>query len=147
MVLSLAERARLVLRFLMGQTKKTQAEIAGELGYGNATVLSQYLNGKKKMPKDLPARIAALDPCINVNFLTGDSDEMLLYDASQGTEMPQESTNTVPVDESPDKQPFRPENGIFVPGELVQMISDMSATIKDQQKIITTLVETWAKRQ
>lgn len=62
MVLTHAERARLVIRFLMNQTKKTQAELAQELGYGNATVLSQILNGKKAMPKDLPGRIASLDP-------------------------------------------------------------------------------------
>jgi len=146
MVLTLAERARLVLRFLMGQTKKTQAEIAQELGYGNVTVLSQYINGKKKMPKDLPARIAALDPRINVAFLTGNSDEMMIS-PQEGQETPQISTND-PSDGKSFTNPGKcPENGIFVPAELVQMISDLSATIKDQQSIIKTLVEAWAKRQ
>ena len=143
MVLTHAERARLVIRFLMNQTKKTQAELAQELGYGNATVLSQILNGKKAMPNDLPDRIAALDPQINVAFLTGESDDMLIPPPG-GPEMPCISTQTPSGGKSPIRKVNEPENGIFVPAELVQMISDLSTTIKDQQKMITLLVEKWA---
>ena len=146
MVLTHAERARLVIRFLMNQTKKTQAELAQELGYGNATVLSQILNGKKAMPKDLPGRIASLDPQINVDFITGESDEMLLPPPG-GPEMPRISTQTPSGGKSSIREVNEPESGIFVPAELVQMISDLSATIKDQQKMITLLVEKWAKYQ
>ena len=146
MVLTHAERARLVIRFLMNQTKKTQAELAQELGYGNATVLSQILNGKKAMPKDLPGRIASLDPQINVDFITGESDEMLLP-PPEGPEMPRISTQTPSGGKSSIREVNEPESGIFVPAELVQMISDLSATIKDQQKMITLLVEKWAKYQ
>lgn len=146
MVLTHAERARLVIRFLMNQTKKTQAELAQELGYGNATVLSQILNGKKAMPKDLPDRIAALDPQINVAFLAGESDDMLIPPPGD-PEMPRISTQTPSGGKSPIRKVNEPENGIFVPAELVQMISDLSATIKDQQKMITLLVEKWAKYQ
>ena len=146
MVLTHAERARLVIRFLMNQSKKTQAELAQELGYGNATVLSQILNGKKAMPKDLPERIAALDPQINVAFLTGESDDMLIP-PEEGPEMPRISPQTPSGGKSFTPVVNAPENGIFVPSELVQMISDLSATIKDQQRLITTLVEAWAKRQ
>lgn len=144
MVLTYAERARLVIRFLMNKTKKTQAELAQELGYGNATVLSQILNGKKAMPKDLPGRIASLDPQINVDFITGESDEMLLPPPG-GPEIPLISTQVPSSGKSSIRKVNEPENGIFVPTELVQMISDLSATIKDQQKMITLLVEKWAK--
>ncbi|MBQ3812851.1 MAG: helix-turn-helix transcriptional regulator [Bacteroidales bacterium] len=145
MVLTHAERARLVIRFLMQQTKKSQAELAQELGYGNPTVLSQILNGKKKMPKDLPARIAALDPSINVDFLTGSSDDMLAT-APEGPETPRFSTQSSrPGKSSIEKVNGSEIGGIFVPAELVQMVSDLSSTIKDQQKMITLLVEAWVK--
>ncbi len=146
MVLTHAERARLVIRFLMQQSKKTQAEIAGELGYGNPSVLSQILNGKKKMPADLPARIADLDPQINLSFLTGESDDMLTS-SHNGPETPRISTQTPSGGKSSIRKVNEPENGIFVPTELVQMITDLSATIKDQQKMIALLVEKWAKNQ
>lgn len=146
MVLTNAERARLVIKFLSRETGRTHADIAAALGYTNPTVLSQILNGRKKMPETLPARIAALDPRINLDFILGNSDEMLLS-PQDGPETPQISTKTHSGGKSYTPQVNVPENGIFVPSELVQMISDLSATIKDQQRIITTLVETWAKRQ
>lgn len=146
MVLTHAERARLVIRFLMQQSKKSQAELAQELGYGNATVLSQILNGKKKMPKDLPERIAALDSQINLAFLQGESDDMLISPHNE-PEMPRILTQAPSGGKSSIRKVNEPENGIFVPTELVQMITDLSATIKDQQKMITLLVEKWAHNQ
>lgn len=144
MVLTHAERARLVIRFLMQQSKKTQAEIASELGYSNPSVLSQILNEKKSMPKTMPERLSSLDPSINVLFLTGESDDMLIS-PPDGPETPRISTKAPSGGKSPARKANVPESGIFVPSELVQMITDLSATIKDQQKMITLLVEKWAK--
>lgn len=142
MILTGAERAKYVVRFLMKETGKTQAEIALDLGYNNTTVLSQILNGKKSVPQNFFTRLASLDPRINMEFLTGESEEML--------NMPAEFAGTAPErprTPSPEDFPARPgkasENGIFVPTELVQMISDLSATIKDQQDMIRALVDSW----
>lgn len=146
MVLTLAERARAVVQYLAGQTGKQQYEIGQLVGFNNRSAFSQILNGHKDMPKTMPERLSALDPRINIAYLTGESDEMLLP-PHNGRETPQISTND-PSDGKSLTNPGKcPENGIFVPAELVQMISDLSATIKDQQTIIKTLVETWAKRQ
>lgn len=142
MVLTPAERARFVIRFLMQQSKKSQAELAQELGYSNATVLSQILNGKKKIPRDLPNRISALDPRINIAFLTGESDEMLLP-GPQLADSPRISASTHLEGASSVTMLQESGNGIFVPSELVKMITDLSTTIKDQQKMITLLVEKW----
>lgn len=38
-----------------------------------------------------------------------------------------------------------PENGLFVPAELVQMFGDMAATIRSQQETIRTLTSTTEK--
>lgn len=144
MALTQSERVRAVVRWLSGQTGKNQMEIAHQLGYDNKSTFSSFLNGHKTVPHSLPSKLADLDPRINIDFLLGTSDEMLLY-VPKDDGIPLKSTNAVPEDESLIDAPKRPENGIFVPSELVQMISDLSTTIKDQQRIITTLVETWAK--
>ena len=142
MVLTHAERARYVIRFLMQQSKKSQAVLAHELGFSKSTVLSQILNEKNKMPRELPERIAALVPRINIDFLTGESDEMRLP-APGGPETPRISPETQPEGKSSTFKPHEPGKGVFVPSELVQMITDLSTTIKDQQKMITLLVEKW----
>ena len=146
MVLTPADRARAVVQYLAGQTGKKQHEIGQLVGFNNRSAFSQILNGHKDMPKTMPERLAALDPRINIAFLRGESDDMLLP-PQDGAETPQISTKTPSGGKSYTPQVNVPENGIFVPSELVQMISDLSATIKDQQRIITTLVETWAKKQ
>lgn len=116
------------------------------MGYDNKSTFSQFLNGHKQIPRGFPSRLATLDPRINILFLTGESDDMLLS-APGGPEVPLFSTQTPSCSKSPAKKVNAPENGIFVPSELVQMISDLSATIKDQQKMISSLVDTWVKKQ
>ena len=37
--------------------------------------------------------------------------------------------------------------GIFVPAELAQMVTDLSATVREQQRIIGSLVSTWIKEK
>ena len=144
MDLTLAERARAVVQYLAGQTGKKQHEIGQLVGFNNRSAFSQILNGHKSMPKTMPERLSSLDPRINILFLTGDSDDMLLS-APGEPETPRISTQTPSGGKSFIEKVNAPENGVFVPAELVQMITDLSATIKDQQKMITLLVEKWVK--
>ena len=144
MVLTLAERARAVVQYLAGQTGKKQHEIGQLVGFNNRSAFSQILNGHKSMPKTMPERLSSLDPRINILFLTGDSDDMLLS-APGGPEVPLFSTQTPSGSKSAAKKVNAQENGVFVPAELVQMITYLSTTIKDQQKMITLLVEKWVK--
>lgn len=141
-----SERIRAVVHWFSGQSGQPLYKIGSTLGYNNRSSFSQVLNGSRQMPKDFPQRVAALDPRINIDYLLGISDEMLISarNDSESAQIPAKSSQIgKPFTETPNG----PENGIFVPSELVQMISDLSTTIKDQQKIITTLVETWAKKQ
>lgn len=110
------------------------------LGYTSNTSFSQVLNDKKVFPKNLPDRIAALDPRINIDFLTGISDEMII---GEGT----------PEVQRKDPTPT-PRVGIFVPPELAQMVTDLTATIKEQQvtvreqqAMIRTLIDEWKKER
>lgn len=145
MGLTQTERIRTIVYWLSGQTGKPLHEIGRTLGYNNRSAFSQVLNGPKAVPKDFPERVAALDPRINIDFLTGASDEMFV-NANNAQETAPESHEIAPVDnKNPIRREKRAENGVFVPAELVQMITDLSATIKDQQKMITLLVEKWVK--
>ena len=144
MVLTHAERARAVVQYLAGQTGKKQNEIGQLVGFHNRSAFSQILNGHKAMPRTMPERLAALDSRINIDFLTGESDEMLLPTPG-GPETPRISLETQPEGKSSTFKPHEPGKGVFVPSELVQMITDLSTTIKDQQKMITLLVEKWVK--
>lgn len=144
MVISPAERARLVVRFLMRETGRTQADIAHELGYENPTVLSQIINGKKSVPKAFPGKLASLHPQINPDFITGESEEMLILPANE-PQTGQISTFTTSDDKLPIREKKVAENGVFVPAELVQMVTGLTDTVREQQDIIKTLVNAWVK--
>lgn len=134
MDLPLAERAHYAVRWLMRQKKKTQAEIASELGYTNPTVLSQILTGKKPFPNSLPERIASLDESLNIDFLRGNSEDMLVNGPRQPiTPAPPSPRNTTQAPKVTKSQ------GIFIPAELATMFSDMAATIRMQQETIQSL--------
>lgn len=96
------------------------------------------------MPKTMPERLSSLDPRINILFLTGESDDMLISPSGE-PETPRILTQFPLGGKSSTEKVNSPENGVFVPAELVQMITDLSTTIKDQQKMITLLVEKWVK--
>ena len=144
MKLSDSDRLKAVVKWLTVQTGKRQSEVGEMLGYNNASSFSQVLNGKKKIPREFCTRLASLDPRINIDFLTGASEEML-KDAGNDVQTAPERPRSPRPDKSPVRTSKAPENGIFVPTELVQMISDLSATIKDQQDMIRALVNTWIK--
>lgn len=129
MGLSLYERAHYAVKWLAKETNSTQQKIAAELGYTNHTVLSQILTGKKKMPANLADRIASLHPAINIDFLKGLSDEMLTKDY----------TPVAPPKIEENEKPAKPK-GIVVPPELATMFADMAATIKGQQELISSLI-------
>lgn len=134
MELTQAQRAWHVIRFLMKEMDVSQQDISEMLGYKNPTVLSQIINGKKVMPQSLPEKIAALDPRINVDFIRGSTDEMLL---SNGTDQPDQN----PPSELIDNLQHSSTGGVFLSKELVQMFSDLSSTIKDQQATINKIVD------
>jgi len=130
MDMTLAERTQAVVRYLAKKTKKTQFEIGQELGYTNKSSFSAVLNGKSPIPKMLPKRLAALDPSVNLDFLLGISDEMLMPGYSRHTE-------TTGGNQAP---PQHQGTGVWLPAELVRMFTDMSATIRSQQETIRALL-------
>ena len=121
------------------------------VGYENGSYFSQLLNGKKQIASSLDGKIAALDPRINLEFLSGKSDIMLIND--DGSELrPQEQPQTAGAGENSTRSLKAPKTGFFVPAELADMIKGLSNTIQDQQtlladqqKMIHELVDTWIK--
>lgn len=128
MDLSLADRARIVVRYLAKKEQITQAEIGQKIGYTNKSAFSAVLNGQKTLPVKFGEKLAALDPEINPDFLAGHSDDMLRSVYAQPT-----------VPDLFAKQQERP-SGVYLPLELVQMFNDMSSTIRSQQETIRSLV-------
>ena len=106
------ERIRAVVRWLSGQTGKKQEEIGRELGYSDKTAFSAVVNGKAKAPQRLPVAIAELDPRINLDYLLGKSDDMLLGSAG---------------------------SDVVLSGAAMKLLSDMMATIRSQQETIARL--------
>ena len=125
-----AERLKTVVRWLCVALGKTQAEIARECGYDNESYFSQLLNGKKQIAASLDDKVAALHPDLNVEFLRGNSESMFLDGAVQPA---------MPALAAPAKKPQKPE-GLFIPAELVQMFTDLSATVRSQQETIRLLM-------
>lgn len=132
MVLKQADKARIVVKWLAEQKGVPMSKIGEMVGYSNASAFSQVLNSKKKLPPSLPERIAALDPRINIDFLTGDSQDMILGEEPQ--EEPQ-------VDRR-----YKQREGVYMPPELLQMFADLSSTVRDQQHLISTLINNITKQ-
>lgn len=133
MELSLNQRAQMVVKWLALQRGVNQKDIGLLLGYTSNTSFSQVLNDKKTAPKNLPQRIAALDPRINIDFLTGLSDEMIIGEGKVEAK-PQETVHA-----------GGSRVGVYVPPELAQMVTDLAAAVREQQTTIRTLVETIVK--
>lgn len=135
MVLSRSDRCRMVVKWLSEQKKMPMSKVGELIGYNNASSFSQVLNDKRDVPSTFPARIASLDPRINIDFLTGESDEMLLPGNIQpGT------------DELAKRQSKARESGVYMPPELLQMFADLSSTVRDQQHLISTLINNITKQ-
>ena len=111
-----SERARAVVRWLMGQTGKKQEEIGRELGFEKKSSFSAVLTGKQKIPQRLPFDLSKLDPRINLDYLLGKSEEMIL-------------SGGVPSD-------------VVLSGQALQLLTDMMATIRSQQETIRLQQET-----
>lgn len=135
------DRAKFVIKWLTKDTKKPQSYFANLLGYSNPTVLSQMLNGQKEYPKSLPSRIAALDSRINLDFLLGTSDDMLIGDNGRQSEPPKEAkTHTATVRTA--TPIYSPQKGsIIVPPELAKMFEDLTYTVRSQQDMIRNLID------
>lgn len=110
------ERVRAVVRWLSGQTGKKQEEIGRELGYSDKSAFSAVVNGYTPVPKRLPMALAALDPRINLDYLLGKSDDMLLGSS--------------------------PSDDVVLSGAAMKLLSDMMATIRSQQETIRLQQET-----
>lgn len=65
------ERAQAVVRYLAKKNGITQAQVGLRLGYTNKSALSGVLTGSKRLPEKFGEKLAALDPSINPDFLTG----------------------------------------------------------------------------
>ena len=122
------ERARYVVRYLAKKKGVTQAQIGELLGYSNKSSFSSVLSGEKPIPKKFGEKLAALDPDINPDFLNGTSNEPLM----SGGELPFTNETT--------EQPR--QDGIYLPGELVSMFTDLSATVRAQHDTLKSQQET-----
>ena len=130
-MLNRSERLKITVKWLAHEKGVTMSEIGRRLGYENASYFSQLLNGQKVPAADFPERLAALDPRINVAYLNGTSDEPLVSAAAGGLFPVPSVPNPAPA---PKKK--APSDGVLIPAELVQMFSDMAATIRMQQETI-----------
>lgn len=127
MVLSQAERARVVVKWYAQKHNLPMSKVGELLGYTSASAFSQVINGDKRVPESLPERLAALDPAINPEFVRGGSNDMLLDDTGQARAQAQ-----------PTRQPAE---GFFIPAGLAGMFADLSATVRSQQETIALLVK------
>ena len=140
-----SERLRLVVKWLTAERAKSQQERGEALGYPNGSYFSQLLNGRKPIAASLDAKLAALDPRINPAFLAGQSSEMLLTGADTPSFSVESPRKDPPGDYAPRTLKAPKSPGIFVPAELAQMFSDLSTTVRDQQRTIGALVDTFIK--
>lgn len=141
-----AERVKTVVKYLSWKLQRKTSDIGRELGYPSNSYFSQLINGKKNSFKpEFLEGLAGLDPSINLDYLTMDSDEML----RDGYEMPKAVKPWMGLNSGersrlaeapgPDPEPVAPQTqpaGVFLPAELLQFVSDMSATIRSQQETI-----------
>ncbi len=132
MDLTLADRCRMVVKWIAEQKKITMSQVGELIGYNNASSFSQVLNSKRDMPSTFPERIASLDPRINIDFLTGDSDDMLLT----GDDLPAPGGQV-----KRQGKPPKDSSGAYLPPELMQMFSDLSAAVRGQQETIDYLIK------
>ena len=147
MAMTRAERLRLVVKWITAELGKSQQEIGEALGYPNGSYFSQLLNGKKPIAASLDGKLAALDPRINPAFLSGESSEMLLP-GEEGLPFSPETARTGGAGDCATRSGKAQKSaGIFVPAELAQMVTDLSATVREQQRIIGSLVSTWIKEK
>ena len=144
MELSQSERVRWVVKWLSQKWGITTAEVGRRLGYPSNTYFSQVINGKKPMASSLIDKLAAQDPSINIDFLTGVSDEMLIGEERPGAPEAQPSENIGQLKQQPIPTP---RVGIFVPPELAQMVTDLTSIVRDQQAMIRNLIEKWCEKE
>ena len=68
---------------------------------------------------------------------------MLLAPGESRPISPESTRKTAPGDYATRSAKAAKTAGIFVPAELAQMVADLSATVRDQQRTIGALVETF----
>ena len=134
-------RVKAVVHWYCVNTGCMQYEVAKLLGYNNKVNFSQMMNGYKRIPEKLPAKICALDSRINLDYMLGKSDEMVVSPMLASSDMSSEPQQPS-VAPAPPVAPPAPQTkkGIVVPPELATMFADMAATIKGQQELISSLI-------
>lgn len=133
MDLTPAERAQYIVRYLAKKKGITQAQVGELIGYSNKSALSAVLSGKKQMPRKFGAKLAELDPEINLEFLDGNSNEPF-RDGAQ-----------LPFPKESEKKAISRPAGLFIPAELIQLFTDQATTIRSQQETIRLLVDKLSK--
>lgn len=128
-----ADRAKIVAQYLANKEGITQAQLGKKMGYSNRSAFSAVLNGLKTMPASFCERLAAIDPEINPDFLEGKTDVMLRKDQGQP------STSGI---FNPAGHASKKGEGVYVPAEFVQMITNLSNIIQGQQQTIQSQQET-----
>ena len=123
------ERAQAVVRYLAKKNSTSQKQVGLRLGYTNKSALSAVLNGSKPLPEKFCAKLAALDPSINPDFLAGTSDEMLRPGFDQPAIQPTGARQVTP-------------SGVLIPyDQLLQMLSSLSQDVSSQQETIRSQQE------
>ena len=137
-----ADRIRAVIHWYTGQSGLKQMEIANKLGYKSKTHFSAVLNGKRAISQELPHLVARLDPRINIDYLLGESDDMLLGQ-TKDPEPASEKKSSTTGDIIGDGQPITNNinNNIGAGSEYMHIIAELSATIKSQQESIKKLID------
>ncbi len=136
MELSKPERAKIAVRYIAKKLNKSQQDVGVMLGYPNKAYFSAVLNGKARYFTDnLAPKIVLLEPSINLDFLKGESDQLLVGDANQ----PAIPEMVVPYATEQTDSPAK--TGVYVPKEFMSMLGEMSATIRSQQETIHKLVD------
>ena len=130
MDLTPAERAQAVVRYLAKKNGITQAQVGLRLGYTNKSALSGVLTGSKRLPEKFGEKLAALDPAVNPDFLSGDSNDMLLPGYDQPAIQPSGAQQqAAPV-------------GVVVPyDQLLKLLASLSEAVSSQQETIRSQQE------
>lgn len=143
LALKQSDRVRMVVDHLKVKLGKTQGEIGQMVGYTNASAFSQVISATKRFPASLTDRFISLDPTLNPDFIIGTSNDMFVPGCGVVSNGPESTQTAAPGDCATRPAKAAKSPGIFVPAELAQMVADLSATVRDQQRTIGTLVDTF----
>ena len=116
------DRYKILVRYIKNTgIAPSQKALGRLLGYSNESYFSQIINGQVPEPKDFGKKVLDLVPGLNLDWLESGEGEMIVSDGTQKAPAVKAS--------------------VVVPAELVQMFSDLAATVRSQQETIRALVD------